>query len=66
MCCRGHEELDMTEQLNWGHLALTGTVSIILYYKNYLLIDLSTCNAGDPGLIPGLGSSHGGGHGNPL
>ena len=26
----------------------------------------STCNAGDPGLIPGLGSSPGGGHGNPL
>ena len=26
----------------------------------------STCNAGDPGLIPGLGRSPGGGHGNPL
>ena len=36
MCCRGHEDLDMTERLNWGHLALTGTVSIILYY-NFLL-----------------------------
>ena len=24
------------------------------------------CNAGDPGLIPGLGRSPGGGHGNPL
>ena len=26
----------------------------------------STCNAGDQGLIPGSGRSHGGGHGNPL
>ena len=26
----------------------------------------STCNAGDSGLIPGLGRSPGGGHGNPL
>ena len=26
----------------------------------------STCNAGDPGLITGLGRSPGGGHGNPL
>ena len=25
-----------------------------------------TCNAGDPGSIPGLGRSPGGGHGNPL
>ena len=26
----------------------------------------SACNAGDPGLIPGSGSSSRGGHGNPL
>ena len=26
----------------------------------------SACNAGDPGLIPGLGRSPGGTHGNPL
>ena len=26
----------------------------------------SACNAGDLGLIPGLGKSPGGGHGNPL
>ena len=26
----------------------------------------SACNAGDPGLTPGLGRSPGGGHGNPL
>ena len=26
----------------------------------------SVCNAGDPGLILGLGRSPGGGHGNPL
>ena len=27
---------------------------------------VSTCNAGDPGLIPGLGRSPGEGNGNPL
>ena len=26
----------------------------------------SACNAGDPALIPGLGKTPGGGHGNPL
>ena len=26
----------------------------------------SVCNVGDPGSIPGLGRSPGGGHGNPL
>ena len=26
----------------------------------------SACNAGDTGLVPGLGRSPGGGHGNPL
>ena len=26
----------------------------------------STCNEGDPGSIPGLGRSPGGGHGNPV
>ena len=26
----------------------------------------SACNARDPGLVPGLGRSAGGGHGNPL
>ena len=26
----------------------------------------SSCNVGDPGLIPGLGRSHGEGHGNPV
>ena len=27
---------------------------------------VSACNTGDPGSIPGLGRSHGGGHGNPF
>ena len=30
------------------------------------MVKESACNAGDPGLIPGLGRSPGGGHGNPL
>ena len=28
--------------------------------------DGNECNAGDPGSVPGLGRSPGGGHGNPL
>ena len=46
----------------------------VVGYNNYLQVKrlpgwLSkefTCNAGDLGLIPGLGRSPGGGHGNPL
>ena len=30
------------------------------------MVKESECNAGDPGSIPGLGSSPGGGQGNPL
>ena len=30
------------------------------------MVKKSPCNAGDPDLIPGLGRSPGGGHGNPL
>ena len=30
------------------------------------MVEESACNAGDPGLIPGLRRSSGGGHGNPL
>ena len=30
------------------------------------MVKKSACNAGDLGLIPGLGKSPGGGHGNPL
>ena len=34
VCCSPwrHEELDTTKQLNWGHLAFTGTISIIIFY----------------------------------
>ena len=30
------------------------------------MVENLACNAGDPGSIPGLGRSPGGGHGNPL
>ena len=30
------------------------------------MVKASTCNAGDPGLIPGSGKSSGEGNGNPL
>ena len=39
------------------------------FYKPSLVaqtVKKSTCNAGDPGLIPGLGRSPGEGNGNPL
>ena len=43
---------------------------IYLYYFGGFLDNTagkeSTCNAGDPGSIPTLGRSSGGGHGNPL
>ena len=31
-----------------------------------LVVKESSCQTGDTGLTPGLGRSHGGGHGNPL
>ena len=40
----------------YNHLAFLGVSDL----KEF------TCNAGDLGLIPGLGRSPGGGHGNPL
>ena len=38
----------------------------ILCFPGRLVGKESACNAGDLGLIPGLGRSPGGGHGNPL
>ena len=35
-------------------------------YKAMLGLPWTACNAGDPGLTPGLGRSPGGGHGKPL
>ena len=55
------------------HVILQVLISCLFYILQcvYGLPDGSdgqepTCNAGDPGLIPGLGRSPGGGHGNPL
>ena len=39
---------------------------IYLGFPGGLVGKESTCNVGDLGLIPGLGRSPGGGHGNPL
>ena len=54
-------------------LMLTPLHLIILSYVVYLIGfpggsdgKASVCNAGDPGLIPGLGRSPGEGNGNPL
>ena len=47
----------LTQELNWGllHCFPGGSEG-----------KTSSCNAGDPGSIPGSGTSPGGGHGNPL
>ena len=52
-----HEESDTTERLTLTH---------ILGYLGDSDSKESTCNAGDLGLIPGLGRSPGRRHGNPL
>ena len=39
---------------------------IDLYSLVAQMVKASACNAGDPGLIPGLGRSPGEGNGNPL
>ena len=43
-----------------------GISNIHLKFRGSLAGKESTCNAGDPGLIPALGRSPGGGHGNSL
>ena len=67
-CANTHVHGD-AEFCNVQSLSLT-----VVGYSNYLQVKrlpgwLSkefTCNAGDLGLIPGLGRPPGGGHGNPL
>ena len=46
--------------------ASCGRLSCLLRLKGGSDGKESTCNVGDPGSIPGLGRSPGGGHGNPL
>ena len=41
-------------------------VPILLRFPGGLVVKNPPANAGDTGLIPGLGRSPGGGHGNPL
>ena len=60
----------MTESLSRvipsGSLMRIGSATLNLGFPGGSDGKESTCNAGDLGLIPGLGRSHGGGHGNPL
>ena len=63
-CCSlwGNKELDTTEQLN-NNIYIRGASQVVLVVRN------SPAKAGDrrdSGLIPELGRSPGGGHGNPL
>ena len=50
------------------HMSLSILVSSVCMPSSGIagLYGSSACNAGDLGLIPGLGRSPGGGHGNPL
>ena len=51
----------------WLHyLVETSDVGSLQRFPGSLEGKVSTCNAGDPGSIPGLGRSPGGGQGNPL
>ena len=51
----------------WGRSDMTKQLTLSLSGLSWCLSGKeSTCNAGDLGLIPGLGRSPGGGHGNPL
>ena len=70
----GHKESDLTK---WLTLSLSETSIVLLRGEKAFAggdgcfpggsdCEESACNAGDLGLIPGLGRSPGGGHGNPL
>ena len=61
---RSHTESDTTEQLTHTHTH-THTHTLIIFPGGSAGKE-SACNAGDPGLIPGLGRSPGAGNGNPL
>ena len=51
----------------WQEANLPETSVLVLSFRNRLFLTPdSTCSAGDPGLIPGLGRSPGEGNGNPL
>ena len=53
-------------QLSHYHLLASGFSTPGVGFPGSSAGKESTCNAGDLGLIPGLGRSPGGGHGNPL
>ena len=58
------KELDVTEQVITGGRFIWGMQAV--YFSSGSEGKESACNAGDQALIPGLGRSPGGGHGNPL
>ena len=62
-CCSpwGRKESDTTERLN--RTELKGASQVVLMVKNMPAI---AGDIRDAGLIPGLGRSPGGGHGNPI
>ena len=61
----------LTQESNQGLLHYRQILYQLSYqgsprYKRWFMGKESACNAGDLGSIPGLGRSHGRGHGNPL
>ena len=61
----GHKESDTTELLHF-HFLSKGGPKYILGFPDSSVGKESACNAGDPGSIPGSGSSPGEGIGCPL
>ena len=62
-------EVIMLSEVSWTHkkqILLGFTYEIPWGFPGRSPGKESTCNAGDPALIPGSGRSSGGGHGNPL
>ena len=62
----GHKESDMTERVIRTQIRIPSTIQTYLGLPCSSAGKESSCSAGDPGSIPGLGRSPGEGHGNPL
>ena len=63
---KGAASLQATPRTLLYYLFLYHTVHINMGFPSSSASKESACNVGDVGLIPGLGRSSGGGHGNPL
>ena len=58
--------VDLVSKLFWYNLACWSRINFVLLWVCWDTGKEFACSAGDLSLIPGLGRSPGGGHGNPL